>query len=136
MTYSPVQLTPLPSPPTTTPTTSNNIPTDYFQGRLTDGHGKTIACKDAIFAMTSNLANEEIAAHALQLRKEAKAAAQKYRQQSDKDGEKILDCNAHSHFQVLNFKYHLEWQSLIFVNATIHRKQVPTSIKSNFYCVS
>ena len=47
--------------------------------------------------MTSNLANEEIAAHALQLRKEAKAAAQKYRQQNDKDGEKILHYNAHSH---------------------------------------
>ena len=96
MAYSPVQLPPLPSPFTIT---SNDIPTErfnYFQGRLTDGHGKTIACKDAIFVMTSNLANEEIAAHALQLRKEAKAAAQKYRQQSDKDGEKLLDCVMHT----------------------------------------
>ena len=55
------------------------------QGRLTDGQGKTISCKDAIFVMTSNLANEEIAAHALQLRKEARTAAKKYRQ-SEKDG--------------------------------------------------
>ncbi|VDI17335.1 ATP-dependent Clp protease ATP-binding subunit ClpB [Mytilus galloprovincialis] len=41
------------------------------QGRLTDGKGKTVDCKDAIFIMTSNLASEVIAEHALQLRKEA-----------------------------------------------------------------
>lgn len=29
-------------------------------------------CKDAVFIMTSNLANEEIAEHALQLRRDAK----------------------------------------------------------------
>lgn len=29
-------------------------------------------CKDAVFIMTSNLANDEIADHALQLRHEAK----------------------------------------------------------------
>lgn len=46
----------------------------YFfttQGRLTDGKGKTIECKDAIFIMTSNLASNEIAQHAIQLRREA-----------------------------------------------------------------
>lgn len=42
-----------------------------LQGRLTDGKGKTIECKDAIFIMTSNLASEEIAEHGLQLRAEA-----------------------------------------------------------------
>lgn len=42
-----------------------------LQGRLTDGKGKTIDCKDAIFIMTSNVASEEIAQHALQLRQEA-----------------------------------------------------------------
>ena len=41
-----------------------------MQGRLTDGKGKTIICKDAIFIMTSNLANEEIANYAVMLRKE------------------------------------------------------------------
>lgn len=41
------------------------------QGRLTDGKGKTIECKDAIFIMTSNVASDEIAQHALQLRREA-----------------------------------------------------------------
>uniref|UniRef100_A0ABM0N1I6 Caseinolytic peptidase B protein homolog n=1 Tax=Saccoglossus kowalevskii TaxID=10224 RepID=A0ABM0N1I6_SACKO len=40
-------------------------------GRLTDGKGKTIECKDAIFIMTSNLASDEIARHAIQLRNEA-----------------------------------------------------------------
>lgn len=38
---------------------------------MTDGKGKTVDCKDAIFIMTSNLASEVIAEHALQLRKEA-----------------------------------------------------------------
>ena len=46
------------------------------QGRLTDGQGKTIVCKDAIFVMTSNLASEEIANHVLELRREAKLAAE------------------------------------------------------------
>ncbi|XP_046674532.1 caseinolytic peptidase B protein homolog isoform X2 [Homalodisca vitripennis] len=44
----------------------------FDEGRLTDGKGKTIECKDAIFVMTSNLASDEIAEHALQLRREAK----------------------------------------------------------------
>ncbi|XP_012261411.2 caseinolytic peptidase B protein homolog isoform X2 [Athalia rosae] len=43
----------------------------FDEGRLTDGKGKTIECKDAIFVMTSNLASEEIAEHAMQLRAEA-----------------------------------------------------------------
>ena len=43
----------------------------FDEGRLTDGKGQTIECKDAIFIMTSNLANDEIASHALQLREEA-----------------------------------------------------------------
>ena len=44
---------------------------------MTDGQGKTIACKDAIFIMTSNLASEEIANHALELRREAEEAAER-----------------------------------------------------------
>ncbi|XP_076277151.1 mitochondrial disaggregase [Lasioglossum baleicum] len=43
----------------------------FDEGRLTDGKGKTIQCKDAIFIMTSNLASEVIAEHAIQLREEA-----------------------------------------------------------------
>ncbi len=43
----------------------------FDEGRLTDGQGKTIECKNAIFIMTSNLASSEIAEHALQLRREA-----------------------------------------------------------------
>ena len=43
---------------------------------MTDGQGKTIVCKDAIFVMTSNLASEEIANHVLELRREAKLAAE------------------------------------------------------------
>lgn len=43
----------------------------FDEGRLTDGQGKTIECKDAIFIMTSNLASDEIAEYGLQLRAEA-----------------------------------------------------------------
>ncbi|XP_015283009.1 PREDICTED: caseinolytic peptidase B protein homolog [Gekko japonicus] len=43
----------------------------FDEGRLTDGKGKTIDCKDAIFIMTSNVVSDEIAQHALQLRQEA-----------------------------------------------------------------
>lgn len=42
----------------------------FDEGRLTDGQGKTIECKDAIFIMTSNLASDEIANHGLQLRRD------------------------------------------------------------------
>lgn len=44
-----------------------------MQGRLTDGKGNTVMCKDAIFIMTSNLASDEIASHAVQLRDEMAA---------------------------------------------------------------
>ncbi|CAG9860711.1 unnamed protein product [Phyllotreta striolata] len=42
----------------------------FDEGRLTDGQGKTIECKHAIFIMTSNLASDEIASHGLNLRRE------------------------------------------------------------------
>lgn len=42
----------------------------FDEGRITDGKGKTVECKDAIFIMTSNLASEAIAEHAMQLRSE------------------------------------------------------------------
>ena len=47
-----------------------------IQGRLTDGQGEIIVCKDAIFVMTSNLASKEIANHTLEPRKEAKLDAE------------------------------------------------------------
>ncbi|XP_043928958.1 caseinolytic peptidase B protein homolog [Protopterus annectens] len=49
----------------------------FDEGRLTDGKGKTIECKDAIFIMTSNVASDEIAHHALQLRQEAQEMSRK-----------------------------------------------------------
>ncbi|XP_042898690.1 mitochondrial disaggregase [Parasteatoda tepidariorum] len=51
----------------------------FDEGRLTDGKGKTIECKDAIFIMTSNLASNEIARHGIHLRAEAaEIAKQRY----------------------------------------------------------
>jgi len=47
----------------------------FDEGRLTDGQGKTIECKNAMFIMTSNLASTEIAEHGLQLRREAEDIA-------------------------------------------------------------
>uniref|UniRef100_A0A665U2C2 Uncharacterized protein n=1 Tax=Echeneis naucrates TaxID=173247 RepID=A0A665U2C2_ECHNA len=49
----------------------------FDEGRLTDGKGKTIECKDAIFIMTSNVASDEIAQHALQLRHEAEVVSRR-----------------------------------------------------------
>ncbi|XP_075972316.1 mitochondrial disaggregase-like isoform X2 [Anticarsia gemmatalis] len=43
----------------------------FDEGRLTDGKGKLIECKNAIFVMTSNLAADEIAQYGLKLRREA-----------------------------------------------------------------
>ncbi|KAJ2950442.1 hypothetical protein O0L34_g8682 [Tuta absoluta] len=47
----------------------------FDEGRLTDGKGKLIECKNAIFVMTSNLAADEIAQYGLQLRREVEARA-------------------------------------------------------------
>lgn len=47
----------------------------FDEGRLTDGKGKLIECKNAIFVMTSNLASDEIAQYGLRLRREADARA-------------------------------------------------------------
>ncbi|KAM3837463.1 mitochondrial disaggregase isoform 2-T2 [Vipera latastei] len=49
----------------------------FDEGRLTDGKGKTIDCKDAIFIMTSNVASDEIAQHALELREDAAELSRK-----------------------------------------------------------
>ncbi|KAJ0022188.1 hypothetical protein NQD34_009678 [Periophthalmus magnuspinnatus] len=49
----------------------------FDEGRLTDGKGKTIECKDAIFIMTSNVASDEIAQHGLQLRREAEEVSRR-----------------------------------------------------------
>ncbi|XP_018537082.1 caseinolytic peptidase B protein homolog isoform X1 [Lates calcarifer] len=49
----------------------------FDEGRLTDGKGKTIECKDAIFIMTSNVASDDIAQHALQLRQEAEEVSRR-----------------------------------------------------------
>ncbi|XP_075448913.1 mitochondrial disaggregase isoform X2 [Ascaphus truei] len=49
----------------------------FDEGRLTDGKGKTIECKDAIFIMTCNAGSDEIAQHALQLRQEAQEMSTK-----------------------------------------------------------
>jgi ATP-dependent Clp protease ATP-binding subunit ClpB len=56
----------------------------FDEGRLTDGKGKTIECKDAIFVMTSNLASDEIAAHGLELRQEADETAKRLEAQDPK----------------------------------------------------
>ncbi len=77
----------------------------FDEGRLTDGKGKTIECKDAIFVMTSNLASGEIANHALQLRREARDLA-RARELSDSEGnipdEKVQYLkNQHSSMQSL-----------------------------------
>jgi ATP-dependent Clp protease ATP-binding subunit ClpB len=46
----------------------------FDEGRLTDGKGTTVACPSAIFVMTSNLAQQEIAGEAELLRKDVAKA--------------------------------------------------------------
>ncbi|KAJ3341162.1 hypothetical protein HDU93_005571 [Gonapodya sp. JEL0774] len=46
----------------------------FDEGRITDGKGTTVECKDAIFVMTSNLAQQEIAAESVELRKDAESS--------------------------------------------------------------
>lgn len=56
-----------------------------LKGRLTDGKGKTINCKDAIFIMTSNLASNEIADYAVMLRKEINRSNEPSANDEDKE---------------------------------------------------
>lgn len=49
----------------------------FDEGRMTDGKGKTIECKEAIFIMTSNLAAEEIGEYGRQLRAEEAEATER-----------------------------------------------------------
>ncbi|XP_057314855.1 caseinolytic peptidase B protein homolog [Hydractinia symbiolongicarpus] len=62
----------------------------FDEGRLTDGHGKTIECKDAIFVMTSNLASEDIAQHALGLRRLTKQVYEKKHNKIAEDSEEKI----------------------------------------------
>ena len=52
----------------------------FDEGRLTDGLGKTVECKDAIFVMTSNLASNEIANHAVKLRQDVQQVKEERRE--------------------------------------------------------
>ncbi|XP_026748185.2 caseinolytic peptidase B protein homolog isoform X2 [Galleria mellonella] len=64
----------------------------FDEGRLTDGKGKLIECKNAIFVMTSNLAADEIAEYGLELRREAEArSAQRARIQPPVNAESESD---------------------------------------------
>lgn len=63
---------------------------NMWQGRLTDGKGKTIECKDAVFIMTSNVASDEIAQQALHLRQETEKFS--HRKLVDNLGENLRVC--------------------------------------------
>uniref|UniRef100_A0A3Q3IG88 Mitochondrial disaggregase n=1 Tax=Monopterus albus TaxID=43700 RepID=A0A3Q3IG88_MONAL len=71
----------------------------FDEGRLTDGKGKTIECKDAIFIMTSNVASEEIAQHALQLRKEAEEVSRRKLSDNFEDVQKSDDIEISRQFK-------------------------------------
>ena len=43
--------------------------TNFVTGRITDGSGTTVECKESIFIMTSNLATTEIIEYTLKNRK-------------------------------------------------------------------
>ena len=67
---------------------SHHLPQLFDEGRLTDGKGETLECKDAIFIMTSNLASSEIAEHAQGLRRQAEEQ-RRLRREEEPGGERI-----------------------------------------------
>lgn len=79
----------------------------FDEGRITDGKGTTVECKDAIFIMTSNLAQHEIADEAELLRLEASVTSDaqttgvatpiqtKQQQEEQKDEEQELIDDGH-----------------------------------------
>ncbi|KAK5868509.1 hypothetical protein PBY51_009516 [Eleginops maclovinus] len=71
----------------------------FDEGRLTDGKGKTIECKDAIFIMTSNIASDEIAQHALQLRQEAEEVSRRKLADKLEDVQKVDDVKISRQFK-------------------------------------
>ncbi|XP_026196549.1 caseinolytic peptidase B protein homolog [Anabas testudineus] len=71
----------------------------FDEGRLTDGKGKTIECKDAIFIMTSNVASDEIAQHALQLRQEAEEVSRRKLADNLEDVQKSHDIKISRQFK-------------------------------------
>ncbi|XP_067363918.1 mitochondrial disaggregase isoform X2 [Channa argus] len=71
----------------------------FDEGRLTDGKGKTIECKDAIFIMTSNVASDEIAQHALQLRQEAEEVSRRKLAENLEDVQKSDDIKISRQFK-------------------------------------
>ncbi|CAD5115402.1 DgyrCDS4380 [Dimorphilus gyrociliatus] len=60
----------------------------FDEGRLTDGKGKTVECKDAIFIMTSNLASDQIADYGMQLREEQR---QRYQDKRKNEQNEIIE---------------------------------------------
>ncbi|XP_068174205.1 mitochondrial disaggregase [Antennarius striatus] len=71
----------------------------FDEGRLTDGKGKTIECKDAVFIMTSNVASDEIAQHALQLRQEAEEVSRRKLADNLEDVQKNEDVKISQQFK-------------------------------------
>ncbi|CAL8373521.1 unnamed protein product [Gadus morhua 'NCC'] len=71
----------------------------FDEGRLTDGKGKTIECKDAIFIMTSNVASDEIGAHGVQLRQEAEKLSRRKLADNLDDVQKIDDIKISRQFK-------------------------------------
>ncbi|XP_050304628.1 caseinolytic peptidase B protein homolog [Anthonomus grandis grandis] len=65
----------------------------FDEGRLTDGHGNTIECKNAIFVMTSNLASQEIAQHALSLREDVEKIKEERLKNNSSDDEAVYSDN-------------------------------------------
>lgn len=71
----------------------------FDEGRMTDGKGKTVECKEAIFIMTSNLAAEEIGEYGRQLRAEEAEATD--RRKNMKVRRTLARTHSHAHSKEL-----------------------------------
>ena len=97
----------------------------FDEGRLTDGHGKTIICKDAIFIMTSNLANDEIAQHALELRHEAEKLAKQRQGASDLNVKQPGWCRHHLFLFKFLLPVFLGFVGFVDILVTTEMLQIP-----------
>ena len=72
----------------------------FDEGRLTDGRGRTVKCKDAIFIMTSNLAADAITKQALKSgRKSSRSSASGQVLMSDDFKSKVIEPILKKHFK-------------------------------------
>lgn len=103
----------------------------FDEGRLTDGQGKTIECKNAIFVMTSNLASQEIAHHALNLRADVEKIKEERLKQSS-SGKATFYSTSRPHYNRLAFSDDAHFSEDIVISRKFKDEVVKPILKRHF----